>query len=71
MNAPHFATVDGGSPVAELLDLVARKAPLLMRAGGGPLPEEHAARRINIGRPRKTESLAALARRIHSRKGEP
>jgi hypothetical protein len=69
VNAPHFATLDGGSPVADLLDLIARRAPLLMRAGGGGLPTEQPHRFKCRGRPRRTDSLAAVARRIHSSHG--
>ena len=40
MSTLHICTVDGASPVGELLDLIARKAPLMMRCGGGHLPQE-------------------------------
>ena len=38
MNA-RASTLYGGSPVADILSMIERHAPLLMKAGGGPISE--------------------------------
>ena len=38
MNA-RASTLYGGSPIADILSMIERHAPLLMKAGGGPISE--------------------------------
>lgn len=59
MSSYHFATLDGGSPIGELLDLIARKAPYLMRCGGGALPAE------KMCRPRKRHKHPLSAQEVY------
>ena len=41
-NTMHFSTLDGGSPMSDIMDLIARCAPRFMKAGGGSLQTEKA-----------------------------
>ena len=68
----HYATTyqpeDRSSPVADLLELIARKAPLFMRCGGGnvhgegvrPLSDEEKARITSLSPGRTVREVAAL-----------
>ena len=61
MQPLHFCTLDSGSGISQLLDLVARKAPILMRCGGGPLAQEHETGRGQLSAWKREEALS-LAR---------
>jgi DNA invertase Pin-like site-specific DNA recombinase len=56
-NAIHFATLGDDHPIGSLLDMIERRAPFLMKVGGGSLMQNQDPK---IGRKLSNENLAKI-----------